>query len=69
MMRSLAWIAVALHVSATAAAHHQQAGIRGVEGLIRAYDVILDARFDQVDAELRRACGPAPQARLSSAST
>ena len=28
--------------------------------LARAYDFILDARFDQVDAELRRACGPAP---------
>jgi len=34
--------------------------IRGVEGLARAYDFILEARFDQVDAELRRACGPAP---------
>ncbi len=26
----------------------------------RAYDAILDGRFDQVDQELRRACGPAP---------
>lgn len=34
--------------------------LRGVEGLARAYDFILEARFDQVDAELRRACGPAP---------
>jgi Tetratricopeptide repeat len=34
--------------------------IRGEEPLARAYDFILDARFDQVDAELRRACGPAP---------
>ena len=34
--------------------------IRGEESLARAYDFILDARFDQVDAELRRACGPAP---------
>ena len=34
--------------------------LRGEEGLIRAYDYILEARFDQVDAELRRACGPAP---------
>ena len=34
--------------------------IRGVDGLVRAYDFILEARFDQVDAELRRACGPAP---------
>ena len=34
--------------------------IRGEESLARAYDSILDARFDQVDAELHRACGPAP---------
>ena len=34
--------------------------LRGVDGLARAYDAILEARFDQVDAELRRACGPAP---------
>jgi Tetratricopeptide repeat len=34
--------------------------MRGIDGLARAYDFILEARFDQVDAELRRACGPAP---------
>lgn len=34
--------------------------IRGVDALARAYDFILEARFDQVEAELRRACGPAP---------
>ena len=34
--------------------------IRGEESLARAYESILDARFDQVDAELHRACGPAP---------
>ena len=34
--------------------------IRGEESLARAYDSILDARFDQIDAELHRACGPAP---------
>jgi hypothetical protein len=34
--------------------------LRGEDGLVRAYDFILEARFDQVDAELRRACGPAP---------
>jgi tetratricopeptide (TPR) repeat protein len=32
----------------------------GEEGLIRSYDLILDARFDDVAASLRRACGPAP---------
>ena len=34
--------------------------LRGEDALVRAYEFILDARFDQVDAELRRACGPAP---------
>lgn len=34
--------------------------IRGGDALARVYDFILEARFDQVDAELRRACGPAP---------
>jgi tetratricopeptide (TPR) repeat protein len=34
--------------------------LRGAEALARAYDFILEARFDQVDAELHRACGPAP---------
>lgn len=37
------------------------ADLRGVDGLVRAYDSILEARFDQVDAELRRACPPAPR--------
>jgi hypothetical protein len=36
------------------------APLRGIDGLARAYDFILEARFDQADAELRRACGPAP---------
>jgi hypothetical protein len=34
--------------------------IRGGEALVRVYDYILEARFDHVDSELRRACGPAP---------
>ena len=34
--------------------------LRGEEGLVRAYEFIMEARFDQADAELRRACGPAP---------
>jgi tetratricopeptide (TPR) repeat protein len=35
--------------------------LRGLDGLVRAYDFILDARFDQVEAELKKACGPAPR--------
>lgn len=34
--------------------------LRGGDGLARAYEFILEGRFDQVEAELRRACGPAP---------
>jgi tetratricopeptide (TPR) repeat protein len=34
---------------------------QGEEGLSRLYDAILDASFDQVEAELGRACGPAPR--------
>ena len=32
--------------------------LRGEPALVRAYDFILEARFDQVDAELHRACAP-----------
>jgi tetratricopeptide (TPR) repeat protein len=46
--------------AAVAVGAHRSPPIRGVEGLARAYDFILEARFDQADAELRRACGPAP---------
>jgi tetratricopeptide (TPR) repeat protein len=35
-------------------------GFKGGEALARVYDLILDARFPQIEAELRRACGPAP---------
>jgi tetratricopeptide (TPR) repeat protein len=38
----------------------RQERFQGEEALARVYDTILDARFDQVEAELRRACGPAP---------
>ncbi len=35
-------------------------GLKGGDGLARVYELILDARFPQIGAELRRACGPAP---------
>ncbi len=34
--------------------------LRGEDGLVAAYESILDARFDRVEADLTRACGPAP---------
>jgi tetratricopeptide (TPR) repeat protein len=33
----------------------------GEDGLVRVYDQILDARFEKIGAELKRACGLAPQ--------
>ena len=51
------WAAVAL----SAAPGPPAGDLRGVDGLVRAYDSILEARFDQVEAELQRACGPAPR--------
>jgi tetratricopeptide (TPR) repeat protein len=33
---------------------------QGEDALVQVHDFILEARFDQVGAELRRACGPAP---------
>jgi hypothetical protein len=36
------------------------APLTGLPGLVRVYDAILDARFDEVGTELKRACGPAP---------
>jgi hypothetical protein len=34
--------------------------LRGEAELSRAYDLILDANFEDLEAELRRTCGPAP---------
>lgn len=46
------WVLTARPVSA--------APLTGLAGLVRVYDAILDARFDEVAGELKRACGPAP---------
>ena len=35
--------------------------LTGADALVRVYDYILDARFDQAEAELQRACGAAPR--------
>ncbi|MBM3820753.1 MAG: hypothetical protein FJW14_17300, partial [Acidimicrobiia bacterium] len=36
-------------------------GLTGAPGLARAYDAVLDARFDEVPALLEQACPPAPE--------
>ena len=57
--RALTAALVAIAVAATAAAPAPGARrLRGSEGLARAYDAILDARFDRASYELERACGP-----------
>jgi Tetratricopeptide repeat len=35
--------------------------LRGLDGLVRVYDDILDARFEDADSDLQHACGPAPR--------
>ena len=39
----------------------QAAGLTAPEPLAKAYDLILDARFDEADQQLKQACGPTPQ--------
>lgn len=53
-----AWCVVAALTLATANAR-PPAALTGVDALVRVYDAILDARFDEVPAEIARACGPA----------
>src|SRR6188472_3905056 len=59
-MRHTAWCGGLVLSVAAATMAPPARDIRGVEALARAYDFILEARFDQVEAELRRACPPAP---------
>lgn len=56
----LAAAALVALAAAVTSAPQPPATLRGGEALARVYDFILEARFDQVAAELRRACGPAP---------
>jgi tetratricopeptide (TPR) repeat protein len=59
-----AWLVLAAQLAAVLGYHGpysssiqtRRSFLRGESGLVRAYDFILEARFDQVDAELRRAC-------------
>jgi hypothetical protein len=56
-------LTLACTLAACGSASAAQSGslpLRGEDALARVYDFILEARFDQVEAELRRACGPAP---------
>jgi tetratricopeptide (TPR) repeat protein len=43
-----------------AIARPNAAGLTAPEGLSTAYELILDARFDEAERQLNRACGPAP---------
>jgi tetratricopeptide (TPR) repeat protein len=56
-LASTVWLGAQGPVPALPAARRT---FQGEDALVRVYDTILDARFDQVNAELRRACGPAP---------
>ena len=43
------------------AAPPSRGDLTGAGGLVRVYDAILDARFGQAEAELKKACPPAPR--------
>lgn len=58
-MTALVCAVVTLHAAASSPAR-PISQLQGVDALVRVYDFILEARFDQVDAELPKACGPAP---------
>jgi hypothetical protein len=53
-------LVAALVVSMPGGARGRSSDLKGVDALVRVYDAILDARFDQVEAEMARACGAAP---------
>jgi tetratricopeptide (TPR) repeat protein len=57
---SFAFVTAGSPIPQTRPADARGSDLRGEDALARVYDFILEARFDQVDAELRRACGPAP---------
>jgi tetratricopeptide (TPR) repeat protein len=46
---------------ASPAAPAAAAGLTSPEPLVKAYDLILDARFDEAERQLKAACPPAPQ--------
>src|SRR3977135_1528535 len=50
--------ASAIALASTSPAH---ASLTGAAQLAAVYDTILDARFEQVDAQLKQACPPAPE--------
>ncbi len=59
------WAVVALALVATTTAPGDAAravvkGLTNAQGLARAYDLVYDADFAAAEAELSRACGPAP---------
>jgi hypothetical protein len=55
-----AFLAIALTCAVPILAAPAQPGLTGTPQLARVYDAILDARFDDIPALLRQACGPAP---------
>jgi tetratricopeptide (TPR) repeat protein len=58
MMTRGPWLAVVL--CSLALAQPLEAALTSPEPLAKAYDLILDARFEQAESQIRRACPPAP---------
>jgi tetratricopeptide (TPR) repeat protein len=55
---SVALLATVSLLLGSGAARASPSDLKGADALVRVYDYILDARFDQADAERQRACGP-----------
>ncbi len=60
LSRAARWTALVCLVLAAAARVAAADSIPYAPALARCYDAILDARFDDADAEIAKACGPAP---------
>src|ERR1700737_2957822 len=52
----------ALFAWVTAVAPVHAVGLTSPEPLAKTYELILDARFDEAEQQLKQACGPAPAA-------
>jgi len=61
VLSAACWVLSLWILAADATSAAPAGDLTGVEGLVKVYDAILDARFDAAEAELANACPPAPK--------
>ena len=61
VLSAACWVVSPWILAAGATSGAPAGDLTGVEGLVKVYDAILDARFDVAEAELANACPPAPK--------